>query len=93
MHIYIIGTKDKQKIGISGDVSKRLSTLQTGNPDSLKIHYTIELPKDRARLVEKKIHKEYNHLKIKGEWFNMIPTQAANILDFALIRWAEDILI
>jgi hypothetical protein len=93
MKIYIIGTNERQKIGYSGDVNKRLKTLQTGNPETLTIHHTIEVPNERARLVENKIHKEYNHLRIKGEWFNMTPNKAKDVLDFALIRWADDPLL
>jgi len=93
MYIYVIGTNDKQKIGFSGDVNKRLSTLQTGNPEKLIIHHKIEVPSERARLVENKIHKEYSYLRIKGEWFSMTPEKAKIVLDYALIRWADDPLL
>lgn len=90
MYIYAIGTEEKQKIGYSKNVESRLITLQTGNPDVLKIHHKIELPEERARLVENKIHKEYSYLRIKGEWFKMNPETAKGILEFALIRWVDD---
>lgn len=93
MYIYVIGTKEKQKIGYSGDVDQRLRSLQTGNPDTLQIHHSIEIPEDRARLVESKIHQEYGHLRLKGEWFSMKPETAKGILDFALIRWVDDPLL
>lgn len=93
MYIYVIGTKEKQKIGYSSDVDKRLRSLQTGNPDSLTIHHKIEIPEDRARIVESKIHKEYSYLRLKGEWFKMDPEKAKGILDFALIRWVDDPLL
>lgn len=93
MFIYVIGTKDKQKIGFSGDVNRRLKTLQTGNPNLLEIHHKIEVPECRARLVEGKIHSEYSYLRIKGEWFSMTPDKAKGILDYALIRWADDPLL
>jgi len=93
MYIYVIGTKEKQKIGFSGDVEKRLKSLQTGNPETLSVHHKIEVPEERARLVEDKIHKEYAYLRIKGEWFSMEPEKAKGILDFALIRWVDDPLL
>jgi len=93
MFIYVIGTNDKQKIGYSGDVEQRLRTLQTGNPENLKIHHTIEVPNKKARLVENKIHKEYAYLRIKGEWFSMKPEKAKDVLDFAIIRWVDDPLL
>ena len=44
MFIYAIGnTTDKQKIGISKHPEKRLTELQTGNPDKLYIHYSFPI--------------------------------------------------
>jgi hypothetical protein len=93
MHIYVIGTQEKQKIGYSGNVEKRLSTLQTGNAEKIQIHYTIEVSPDMARKIEKKIHNDYRYLMIRGEWFNMKPEQATSILEHAKIRWSEDTLL
>jgi hypothetical protein len=93
MHIYVIGTDEKQKIGYSGDVEKRLSTLQTGNAEKIRIHHKIEVAPERARKIEKKIHDEYRYLMIRGEWFNMKPEQATSILEYAKIRWSEDTLL
>ena len=66
----------KTKIGFSGDVDKRLNSLQTGNPETLEVHHKIEIPESRARLIESKIHKEYSYLTIKGEWFKMEPEKS-----------------
>ena len=91
MFIYVIGTADyKQKIGFSKDVSKRLLELQTGNSEKLIIHHTEAVPKDRVRLLERKIHRELGHRRIKGEWFNLSPEEATSMLKFAMIRWLED---
>ena len=90
-YLYVIGNNtDKQKIGFSKDVNKRLKTLQTGNPDELKIHYTIECPSEKTRKLEKKIHTELSYKKLKGEWFAMSPTEAINYLEFARITWLND---
>lgn len=90
-YIYVIGNDtNRQKIGISRDVEKRLKTLQTGNPDKLKIHYKIECPYEKTRKLEKKIHTELNYKKLKGEWFNMTPDEAINYLEFARITWLDD---
>jgi len=93
MFIYVIGTDDKQKIGISGDVHQRLRTLQTGNPEKLVIHHTIEVPSSRSRLIERMIHKEFSYLRLKGEWFSMTPEKAKLLLDFASISWTDDPLL
>jgi hypothetical protein len=94
MFIYIIGNNtNKQKIGFSNNVNKRLKTLQTGNPEQLYIHHYELVPDDRARLLEHKLHKELNHMRIKGEWFEMSPNDAKLMLQFMMIRWLDDLTL
>lgn len=94
MFLYIIGTQGRrQKIGFSKDVSKRLATLQTGNPEPLTIHHVEEVPDHRARLLEKKIHRDMNYKRIKGEWFDMTPEEAKSMLQFVVIRYMDDLNI
>lgn len=91
MFLYIIGTEDrKQKIGFSKNVNKRLTELQTGNPDKLIIHHTEAVPEDRVRLLERKIHRELGYRRIQGEWFDLTAEEAKSFLIFALIRWLDD---
>lgn len=90
MFIYVIGTSTKQKIGFSGNVKRRLQTLQTGSSEYLHIHHVVEVPDTQARYVEKTIHREYNYLRIKGEWFNMTPDQAKGLVEHAAIRWVNE---
>lgn len=90
-YLYVIGNNtNRQKIGISKDVDKRLKNLQTGNPDKLTIHYKIECPtiKDTLKL-EKKIHAELSYKRLSGEWFNMTVEEAVNYLEFARITWLD----
>ncbi len=93
MKIYIIGTETCQKIGYTKDVHKRLRQLQTGNAETLKLHYHIDVPEARVKLLEKKIHKELAHKRISGEWFNITPDYGKQILDFTIIRWLDDTLL
>jgi hypothetical protein len=94
MYVYIIGTLgNKQKIGFSNNVNKRLLELQTGNPEKLIIHHTEAVPKDRVRLLERKIHRELGYRRIKGEWFDLTAEEAKSFLIFALIRWGDDVTL
>ncbi len=54
------------KIGFAKDISKRLSTLQSGNPNKLKIVKTIENCK---KTTEKELHNKYSEYRLSGEWF------------------------
>lgn len=94
MFIYVIGPKEgPQKIGLSGDVEKRLSTLQTGSPVDLMIHHKEPVETKQVRKLEKKIHRELNHKRIKGEWFDYSPEDAKAFVIFFVIRYGEDPLL
>jgi hypothetical protein len=95
MFIYAIGSDANQKIGFSSNVEQRLTTLQTGNPERLRVHHKIEIEggEGRARLVERMIHKQYSHKRVNGEWFSMTPKEATNALVFAEIAWVDDPLL
>lgn len=87
--LYVIGPiYGPQKIGISKNVDKRLKSLQTGNPVKLYIQFCMEV--NRARLIERKIHAELNHKKLKGEWFDLTKEEAIDYVNFFLIRHSDD---
>ena len=53
------------KIGKSNNPKLRLKTLQTGSSSELKLLKTIS----GGIYLEQIIHKYFNHLRKKGEWF------------------------
>lgn len=92
-YIYVIGPENEQgqmKIGFSKDPKKRLSSLQTGNTEKLKLYYYEEVMDKRVRLVEKAIHKEIGHKRIKGEWFDLSSSDAILEVKFGIITWGND---
>lgn len=94
MFLYVIGNNsNKQKIGFSKDVARRLKTLQTGNSEELLLHYYVPIPENKVRILEKKIHHELSYKRLKGEWFNITAEEAKSFLDFAVIRWLDDNLL
>lgn len=94
MYIYVIGPPiGPQKIGISNDVNVRLKNLQTGNPERLVIHHIEEVTSKQVRLLEKAIHRDLNHKKLKGEWFDMTQDEAKDYVVFFNIRYGEDPLL
>lgn len=81
-YVYLIqqGDSDLYKIGVSKNINKRKSSLQTANPLNLKIidsHLT-----ENSFKVESIMHKKWNLYKQKGEWFQL--TQE-NIKEFRLL--------
>lgn len=91
MFLYVIGPLDgPQKIGISKNPHSRLRSLQTGHPNKLFLNHSIEVPKDRVRLLERMIHQDLSHRRTNGEWFDLSPKEAEELLEFTIIRWLED---
>lgn len=66
----------KVKIGISKNIERRISQLQTGNPNKLVLMGWIEGNNDRE--LEKALHKKYSSEKETGEWFCL---NACTVLD------------
>lgn len=64
-HLYFIESENAIKIGRSISVKRRLSSLQTDNPESLSIKYV----KYSMGLHEFAIQRMFSYLKIRGEWF------------------------
>jgi hypothetical protein len=58
------------KIGKADVLEERLSGLQTGNPRILKVSHFIKCKSSaHSNTIEKKLHKFFEHLHMRGEWF------------------------
>lgn len=76
------------KIGYSTNPKKRLSTLQTGNPNISLLH-TIHSKRD----LECVIHKNLSEYKIKNEWFK-IPIDINDlVVRENFIRWFDNVCL
>lgn len=86
--IYVLGMRqrpDISKIGMTtGDVDDRVGALQTGNPDEIYAHTVFTLHDTRLSDVkdaERFCHQLLADYRMKGEWFNIAPEDAANIIN------------
>ena len=70
--LYIITDSNKNyKIGVTGDMSKRLPTLQTSNAGKLTVVYTVTTKSlEEDYKLEKKLHQELSEYRLLGEWFS-----------------------
>lgn len=83
MYVYVIGPNEgAQKIGFTKNLETRLRAIQTGHPSKLYIHHYVEVTDKQHLLLEKKVHRELNHKKLKGEWFDLTKTEAVELLTF-----------
>jgi len=68
--LYVLSCENKLKIGVTGNIEKRIKGLQTGNPNTIKLEYIEEryLP----HKAEKYLHKYFQKHRMIGEWFSGI---------------------
>lgn len=68
--VYLIGAPNGLiKIGITGDVYRRLKVLDTASPVELNLIFSFE--SDNANIIELELHQIFAIKRIKGEWFNL----------------------
>jgi len=80
-YIYFIVTQvsknhnwlNRIKIGMAKNVDKRLKSLQTGNPFTLKVWHAYPVETEDARFLEKDLHSKFRYSRTSGEWFKMHP--------------------
>ena len=68
--IYFIseeGNKSVVKVGFTNNLKERLSVLQSGNCRKLIVLGVMKGGKDE----EKVVHKQFKHLNLRREWFQL----------------------
>jgi len=93
--VYVIGAEDgAQKIGVSNRPEARLIDLQTACPMVLKIHGVSACQDEaHARAVERLAHRILHRSRRRGEWFDVTPARALEVVRIAsteLPNGAED---
>jgi len=73
-YVYMIGSEHDLchpvKIGVTRDIEKRLSQINTGNHEQLNVKATIgPLDQKAAYALEDSIHAKLHSYHIRGEWF------------------------
>ena len=73
--VYAITDEKRVKIGISKDVKKRLTQLQTSTPRKLRVVDFIDVGanKNNAWGKERRAHMFFSKFRISGEWFDVSP--------------------
>jgi hypothetical protein len=71
-YIYIITSAKRHfKIGYTNDISKRVKSLQTGNPKELSLDILIEVGSEyQAYNYEQYLHEMFKAFRVQGEWFS-----------------------
>ncbi len=74
-YVYFIRGGDKKhsplKIGITGNIPKRIKQMQIGSPKKLRLQFAIIFENKKiARNVERILHEMLVGKNIHGEWFS-----------------------
>jgi hypothetical protein len=77
--VYLIrGNDGRYKIGIAKHPKKRISQLQTGNSDKLKL--IAEYESENASKIEVGLHNRFSYTQQMGEWFDLSITEEVNFV-------------
>lgn len=91
MQVYIIAADTAVvKIGISCEPEKRLRALQTGCPFDLELKHTYYVPSRLAMDVERAIHEALQDKARRGEWFNVEPDDAIEVVKRVAAQMADE---
>ncbi len=70
--VYAMQASERLKIGYSNDPKKRVRSIQTSNPDDIKLLKTILCEnKQHAKNLEKRLQRKASKFHIRGEWFSL----------------------
>jgi hypothetical protein len=74
------GVYDKIKIGLTNNMKKRLSTLQTGNHNKLEI--VAHIKTHNMKQLETSLHNHFDYCRTAGEWFTLTMDNVGEFLDY-----------
>jgi hypothetical protein len=74
------------KIGVSGDALARLAELRRGCPDELEL--LAVQPCFEGGILERQLHRQFAHLRVRGEWFK--PTKTVMRAVAAARTWRNE---
>lgn len=85
--VYVIqDARGAVKIGITVNVSARLSELQVGNPHELTVAYRLLVDnRALAQEIESILHRRYAADALRGEWFSTNVYRLIEDIEFAVV--------
>ena len=79
--VYIVKAGKYYKIGVTQHIDKRLKQIQTYNYKKVTLVKFSEFSGSSAFKLEKWLHDEYSHLRVRGEWFKLSKDDIKSIKD------------
>lgn len=90
--IYVIGVeRSPVKVGRARNVAQRLTNLQIGNPNLLRLFHSIDLPRHfLSAKIELAVHNRLGQYHRRGEWFDVDADVAAKCIDDVIWEYGHD---
>lgn len=89
-YVYAIGAVGHPiKIGYADHPRSRLKDLQVGNPSELRIYVERQVAVEHVRAVERECHLRLDTHRLRGEWFDITPERAAEIIDAVIHAYTK----
>jgi hypothetical protein len=87
--IYVIAESEAGpcKLGISNDPSKRVRQLQTGHVGQLRLWHAEPAEAAKVKSLERLLHRDLRHHRVRGEWFNLSVRDATLHIQFTMIAY------
>lgn len=79
-NVYLVRCAQYVKIGVSNNISKRVSALTGANPLPIELLYSTEVI--NALYVEKLLHLKYREFNTHHEWFDLSEPQIKDIKEY-----------
>ena len=88
LYVIEIGDTGVYKVGITGDISKRIEALQTSNPAKLQERFLSSINSDgvRALELESSVHKMLADKRLSGEWFECGLAEIFAAIDASFVK-------
>lgn len=82
-HVYLMHdtSNNMYKIGVSNSPVYREKTLQSEKPTIEMLSSKPFVSRKMAMTLEKSLHENYKEKRIRGEWFELTPTDVSDITD------------
>ena len=83
-YVYIIASEAYVKIGVSGNVERRLDDMRLSNPHKLELIHTEQTPCSSCSiLAERTAHTLLQDVSVGREWFRAPPERAVRVVQAA----------
>lgn len=88
--VYVMSCRGFCKIGIAGDIVKRLITVQSGNPFRVELEAKYAVPRVYVRRAEAIAHQALDSWRGLGEWFKVTPAKAKQAVEESIEAAASE---